>query len=99
MTHPFSTDEIYRAVRLVSPPAVSEVVARTYAANWDDRSDLTQDTLILLSLLSPEMERKVDRYRRMAVHTRPAEFEQHWELHRAALRTAIATRHRERADH
>ena len=79
MNLPFTEDEIRAAVRLIGTDEEADATVlgvRMGSASGD--GCLTQDTLILLSLLSDDLERRVDEYRAPGRRVRPPESEQDW---------------------
>jgi hypothetical protein len=72
---PFTAAEYYRALRLFMPDSQASLMARGMAGELDDAPKpsneyrasggfITDDLLIVMSLLSDELREKVDRYRR-----------------------------------
>lgn len=82
MSLPFSDEEIRAAVRLIGTDDEAEAaVLGVRLGVADGPGSLTQDTLILLSLLSDDLARRVDEYRAPGRMARPLESEVEW-LHR-----------------
>ncbi|MFN2564501.1 MAG: hypothetical protein ABR499_05750 [Gemmatimonadaceae bacterium] len=98
--HPFSANDIYRALRWFVPHSKADLVARVMSGELRDEPDVTgtgvsggfmsDDLLIVMSLQSDELREKVDRFRREndRRYDKPEE-QARWEVRREEIRKAI----------
>lgn len=87
---PFTEEEIHAAVRLVGTDEEADATVLGVRMGLADGDGcLTQDTLILLSLLSDDLARRVDEYRAPGRRARPPEAEQLWLRRREGIRRLL----------
>jgi hypothetical protein len=100
--HPFSEDELYRAFRFRHGEGEARAMARE-AISGEEPSpialpadayaivgvEFAEETLIVLSLLSPETEAKVEEYRRRGSRSISGEEQLRWQRRREELRTQM----------
>lgn len=100
--HPFTEDELHRAFRFHHSEAEARHMARQALSEVDSPPvsvpsggysvvgvEFAEETLILLSLLSPEVNEKVERYRRRGNYEITLADQQRWRQHREELRKRI----------
>jgi hypothetical protein len=90
----FTEAELYAALRSVLPDEDARELASTGAADVAEGGALTfsEETLVLLSLLGPETNRKVEHYRSWRRQGQPisAEEERQWQTIKEAMDAHIA---------
>jgi hypothetical protein len=87
---PFAEEEIRQAVRLIGTDQEADATVRAVRmALADGPCELSQDTLILLSLLSEDLARRVDEFRTPGRLARPPEAEVSWVRRREEIRRLL----------
>ena len=100
--HPFSEDELYRAFRFHHGDAEARTMAREASSSEAPLPialpanahaivgvEFAEETLIVLSLLSPETEARVEEYRRRGGRSISGEDQLRWQRRREELRTVM----------
>jgi hypothetical protein len=90
---PFTEDEVRSAVRLIGTEEEASNTALGFRLGMESGSgDVTQDTLILLSLVSDDLARRVDAFRDRGRQLRPPEAEALWQARREAIQRLLSDR-------